>query len=77
MGVLWLLATVFYFSGTGNTLSFAGEISQRINADLVSLSNYVKAGKHHINEKNRYYVPFLFASFIRASPCGRNFYQND
>lgn len=39
---------VFYFSGTGNTLSLAGEISQMIKADLVSISNCVKMGNAHI-----------------------------
>jgi ferredoxin/flavodoxin len=38
---------VFYFSGTGNTLSIAREISQKIEAELVCISEVVKTQRKY------------------------------
>lgn len=52
---------VFYFSGTGNTLSLAREICQKIEADLVSISEFVKMGKNHIDAEK---VVIVFPSYL-------------
>lgn len=39
---------VFYFSGTGNTFSLAREISHKIEADLVCISEIVKTQRSYI-----------------------------
>lgn len=54
---------VFYFSGTGNTLSMAREISQKIGADLVSISEIVKTHKNYFCAEK---VVIVFPSYLAA-----------
>lgn len=54
---------VFYFSGTGNTLSLARQISRNLEADLVCISNVVKADRYHINAEK---AVIVFPSYLAS-----------
>ncbi len=52
---------VFYFSGTGNTLALARRISQKLEADLVSIPGFVKESNHHIDAEK---AVIVFPSYL-------------
>lgn len=54
---------VFYFSGTGNTLSLARKISQKLEANLVSISYFMKADNNQINAEK---AVIVFPSYLAS-----------
>jgi ferredoxin len=52
---------LFYFSGTGNTLTLAKEIADKIGAELISLPKAVKEEKIHINAES---IGIVFPSYM-------------
>jgi len=59
---------VFYFSGTGNTLSLARRISQKLEADLVSIPYFVKSDNNHINAEKAVIVFPSYMVFLSGLP---------
>lgn len=52
---------IFYFSGTGNTFALAKAITDKIEADMISIPKAVKEDKIYINTEN---IGIVFPSYM-------------
>ena len=55
------MAKIFYFTGTGNSLSVAKKIGEEIKGDLVSISDALKTKKSYDDKVIGLVVPVYYA----------------